>query len=135
MRAAHCEGITGRDPARLAQAAAERADPWAPASATSVDHDVVRIEQRDQLVERELYDSGGQHEPDGAWLPELCGQVRERGRAGSALSREFPDRLFADVLDHAVVAVAQQQPHEVGAHSPEPDHSQDHRRSSSHRSS
>jgi DNA-binding CsgD family transcriptional regulator len=32
--AAHCEGITGRDPALLAQAAAEHADPWARASAS-----------------------------------------------------------------------------------------------------
>lgn len=32
--AAHCEGITGPDPARLAQAAAEHADPWARASAS-----------------------------------------------------------------------------------------------------
>ena len=77
-----------------------------------------RLELRAQLGDRLLGDLAGRdHHPRRA-------AQRRRSRRGSRRRRRPPceggDRVRADVIDHALVAVAHQAPDEVGAHPSSP---------------
>ena len=56
----------------------------------------------------------------------LLTKSSQRRAAGRALTLELLDRLGVDVEDHALVSVAHQPAHDVGAHPAQTDHSQLH---------
>src|SRR5580698_785404 len=98
----------------------------------AVDHDVVGLEQRPQLVQGLLDDAGRDHDPQGPRLVQPADEVGQALRALRAVGFQRLDRVGVDVVDHAVVAVAHEPADEVGAHPAEPDHPELHRRISWH---
>ena len=102
------------------------ADVVAVVGVAAVDDDVALVEERGDLVDDLPGDAGRDHHPDGPRLLELADELLQRRAAGRALILELLDRLGVDVEDHALVSVAHQPPHDVGAHPTQPDHSQLH---------
>ena len=96
----------------------------------AVDDDVAGLEDSGDLVDDLPRDPRGDHEPHHARRLQLRRQVGDRVRAGRAVRRQRLDGALVHVVDDAVVPVAHEPAHDVGAHPSEPDHSQLHARSS-----
>ena len=90
----------------------------------TVDHRVVGLEERDELVECRLHDCRGQHEPEVPRCVELGDEVGEGRCADGTFGLEVLHRELVDVEDDATVTVAHQAPDEVRTHAPEADHAE-----------
>jgi hypothetical protein len=93
----------------------------------AVDHHIVGLQQRDQLVQGLLHDPGRHHDPDVAGLLQLGDELGEAVRTHRAIRFQTLDRVGVHVIGDAAVAVAHQPADEVGAHPAESDHPQLHR--------
>jgi hypothetical protein len=88
----------------------------------AVDHHIIRVEQRNQLVKRGLHGRGRHHEPDRTRPVEFRRQIRKRARADHALGGEpLHGALGAGVSD-APVAVLHEPADQVCAHPAQPNH-------------
>src|ERR1700681_3380928 len=93
---------------------------------SSVDEDVAFVELRNEIVQRGIHDSSGNHQPDRARFLQLFNKVIERVAASRAFAGEFLYSVGSPVIHHALVTVLHQPAHHVGAHSSEPDHAKLH---------
>ena len=78
----------------------------------------------DRLVD----DCRGHHEPESPGLFQLLHKICKGRAADRLLVDKLLDRLWRHVENDAFVAVSQEPPHHVGAHSPQSDHSKLHMR-------
>ena len=92
----------------------------------AVDDDVAGRHQRSELVDGAAGDRRGDHHPDGTRAFERRDELLQRVGAPCALGLELCDGVGADVEDDAVVPVAHEPAHDVGAHAPQSDHSELH---------
>src|SRR5262249_19877937 len=89
----------------------------------AVDDDVALLHLPAKLVDRVLgRPPGRQHHPHRARLLELADEIRKRIRRRGALARQRIDRTARAVEDRAAMSIADQPPHQIGAHAAEPDH-------------
>jgi hypothetical protein len=89
----------------------------------AVNDDVVRLQVPQEGIDGGLCDlAGGHHDPHRAGPGQLRHQVGRGVRADGALSGQGAYGLWPDVVDGALVPVAHQPPHQVGAHAAQPDH-------------
>src|SRR5581483_10544619 len=92
----------------------------------AVDEDVAGGEPRPQLRNDAVNDGSGHHDPDRAWRLEGGGELRERVGGDGAIRRNCLHRFPGSVIGDAFVAASYQPAHHVGAHAPEPHHSDSH---------
>ena len=92
----------------------------------TVDQDVARLEQRDQIVDARIDDGCRDHQPDHPRLTELPDKLGERRRALRTCGRKLRDRARIAIVDDAWVLIAQEAAHHVRAHPPKTDHSELH---------
>ena len=92
----------------------------------TVDHDVVFLEQRHQILDGRVDDCRRDHQPDDARLTELLHQLGERRRSLSAGRCELLHRAGIAVVHDAGVVIAQETAHHIRAHPAETDHSELH---------
>src|SRR5262249_15223173 len=69
----------------------------------AVDADVIVVELGNETLKRCVYDSCGNHQPDGARLLKLLHKIIERVRAGRALTRKLFHRFRAAIVHNARV--------------------------------
>ncbi len=92
----------------------------------SIDEDVARGEQRNQRLERGIDDRRRHHQPHHPWRRERRDEVLRGRRADGTFGAESVHRIPGEIVDDALMAAAHQPAHPVGAHAPEPDHSELH---------
>ena len=92
----------------------------------AVDEDIALVEMLGHIGDDAVGDAGGDHDPGAARGGEPCGEIGQVLGAGRALLDELLDGGRVDVEHHALVTVAHQAPHDVGAHTSQADHSQLH---------
>ena len=73
-----------------------------------------------------VYRANRHHEPNGTWLCELFGELRQRSRADGLFLHQLRHRLCRPIKHHAVMAALQQAAHHIGSHPAEADHSELH---------
>ncbi|CAO5247632.1 hypothetical protein FAGKG844_420034 [Frankia sp. AgKG'84/4] len=88
----------------------------------TVDDDVVRCEVLGERCHGLAGQAGGNHDPGGPWRAQGRGELGERARPCGALRLQGLDGLGVHVVDHALMATADQPAHQVRAHSAESDH-------------
>ena len=91
-----------------------------------VDHGIVGREQRHEVAECRLDDSGRHHDPNRARLVQLANQLGKRAGCRRARFDQILRRLWVDVEHHAFVAGPKKPTNHVGPHPSEPDHSDFH---------
>ena len=93
----------------------------------AVDQDVALAQEAVELDDRVMGDlAGRQHDPEAFRRFELRHEIGQPGAARGALAGELLYHLRVAVIDHALMAVAQQTAHDVAAHAAESDHSELH---------
>ena len=101
----------------------------------AVDDRVAGLQHLGQRLDRLVGDlTGRHHHPRGAGLVELGDEVRERLGADGAVGGQCLHGVRADVVPHAVVAVAEEPADDARAHPAEPHHSELHGRFRGHES-
>ena len=92
----------------------------------AVNQDVATLEMGQQIGDGVVYRAGRHHQPNGAWLCELLGELRQRSRADGLFLHQLRHRLCRPIEHDALMAALQQAAHHIPAHPAEADHSELH---------
>src|SRR6185312_4579293 len=92
----------------------------------AVDEDVAGSEPRPQLRNDAVDDRSGHHDPDRARRSQGGGELRERIGGDRPIGSNRLHRFLRSIVSDAFMAASDQPAHHVGAHAPEPHHSDSH---------
>src|SRR6516225_4552497 len=84
---------------------------------TSINDDVTLLEPAHELLQRFFDNTGRDHHPTHAGLPQFGDVIVKRAGADGALLCELPNRLLVHVSNYAFVSFAQKSPNHIHAHS------------------